>query len=500
MSAILPVVLAGGAGTRLWPLSRALLPKQFLRLTGARSLLQQTLSRLDGLDARAPCIVCNESHRFMAAAQCDEIERRCSVILLERAPRGTAPAVALAACHALAGGGDPALLVLPADHHIARADAFRDAVRAGVGLIESGALLTFGVPPARAERGYGYIRADADADAGEAGGARRIVEFVEKPSRADAQAYFESGAFHWNSGIFLFKASAYLDELSRHQPAIVQCCRAAIDSGAADLGFFRPGDAFAESPSDSIDCAVMERTDRALMLELDAGWSDIGSWRALREATRRGPERNAGIGGNAIIGDVIAVDTSDSLIHAEHRLVATLGVDNLVVVETADAVLVAAESEAARVGEIVKQIKALSRSEHHLHRRVHRPWGAYETVDAAPGYLVKRITVAPRARLSMQRHRHRSEHWIVVEGVARVHCDGVDSTLRANESTYIPPGRKHRLHNPGERPLELIEVQVGAHLSEDDIERFDDDYGRDEHNQNEHNQNEHDRDEHKRDD
>ena len=474
MTAILPVVLAGGMGTRLWPLSRELMPKQFLRLTGEHSMMQQTLLRLRPLEGvLPPCIVCNEAHRFLVTGQCREIGQAWGAILLEGTPRGTAPAIALAACHALAKEEDPALLVLPADHHVASEDAFRDAVRAGLDLVETGALATFGVRPTRPDTGYGYIRAGAAVE----GSARsieahRIEQFVEKPERTAAQSYLASGHFYWNSGIFLFKASAFAAELERHQPAMLECCRAAVASGATDLDFFRPGEAFERSPHDSIDYAVMEKTSNGIVVPLDAGWSDVGAWPALHEAI--GADTND----NAITGDVVAVETSGSLVRAGHRLVVTLGVDRLVVVETADAVLVASAERAPEVKGVVRLLKERSRTEHHLHRRVYRPWGSYETVESGEGYLVKRISVTPGARLSMQMHRHRSEHWVVVRGTAHVTCDDVERTLQENESTYIPVGGKHRLHNPGPETLELIEVQIGSYIGEDDIVRFDDDFGR----------------------
>ena len=475
MTAILPVVLAGGAGTRLWPLSRELHPKQLLRLTGEHSMLQQTLRRLRPLHTLPPCIVCNEAHRFLVTGQCREIEQSWGAILLESVPRGTAPAIALAACHALARGEDPVLLVTPADHHIARADAFREAVRAGLGHAESGALVTFGVRPSRPETGYGYIRAvAAECEEGRSPGpgvGRRIEAFVEKPDHAAAQSLVASGDSLWNSGIFLFKASAIAAELERHRAGILECCRAAVASGTVDLGFFRPGEAFERCPHDSIDHAVMEHTSRGVVVSLDAGWSDIGSWPSLHEA-------GAGVDGNAITGDVIAEATSGSLVHAGHRLVVTLGIDRLVVVETADAVLVASADRACEVKGVVRRLKRSSRPEHRLHRRVYRPWGWYETIESAPGYLVKRITVEPGARLSMQMHRHRSEHWVVVRGTAHAVCDGAERVLRENESTYIASGCKHRLYNPGPGLLELVEVQVGAYIGEDDIIRFDDDFGR----------------------
>ena len=469
MTPILPVILAGGPGTRLWPLSRALHPKPFLALTGGRSLLQETLLRLAPLDgALDPCIVCNEENRFLAAEQCREIGRSWSAILLEEVPRGTAPAAALAACRALAAGEDPALLVLPSDSHFEDAGRFREAVSAGLGAAAGGRLVTFGVPPSAPETGYGYIRAGEALE----GGARRVAEFVEKPDRAAAERYVASGAFLWNSGVFLFRASAFARALSRHAPAVLARCREAIETGAADLDFFRPGPAFARAPAASIDRAIMERTDAAAVVPLETGWSDLGSWPALHAAAA------ADVAGNVLAGDVVAVETAGSLVRAESRLVATVGVDRLIVVETADAVLVAAWDAAQRVSEVVARLEALSRPEHRVHRRVWRPWGSFETVEAGDGYRVKRLTIEPGARLSLQAHRHRSEHWVVVRGTARVTRGDATLTLSENQSTYIPRGSRHRLGNPGETPLEVIEVQVGDYLGEDDIERFEDDFGR----------------------
>ena len=470
MTPILPVVLAGGSGARLWPLSRALHPKQFLALTGGRSMMQETLLRLAPLDgALDPCIVCNEEHRFLAAEQCREIGRPWSAILLEAAPRGTAPAAALAACRALAAGEDPALLVVPSDGHVEDAGRFREAISAGLGAAEKGSLVTFGAPPSAPETGYGYIRPGEALD----GNARRVAEFVEKPDRAAAERYVESGEFLWNSGMFLFKASAWAAALSRHAPEVLARCREAIEAGAADLDFFRPGPAFARAPTASIDRAVMEKTDDAAVALLGTGWSDVGSWPALHAASA------VDAAGNALVGDVVAVDTAHSLVRAESRLVATVGVDRLIVVETADAVLVAAWDAAQRVREAVARIKASPRPEHRAHRRVYRPWGSFETVEAGDGYRVKRLAIRPGARLSLQSHRRRSEHWVVVRGVARVTRGESTLTLSENQSIHIPRGERHRLGNPAETPLEVIEVQVGEYLGEDDIVRFDDDFGRD---------------------
>ena len=465
---IRPVLLAGGAGTRLWPLSRERYPKQFLKLDADRSLLQEALLRVAPPAARPPVIVCNDEHRFLVAEQCREVGVAPHAILLEGTPRNTAPAIALAACHALAGGDDPMLLVMSADGRIAHRDAFMAAVRAGRGCADAGRLVLFGAKPTASETGYGYIRAGAPAD----GRARNVVEFVEKPSLEAARRFVASGEFHWNTGIFLFRASAYLDALARHAPDVLAACQAAIAEGREDLDFFRPGAAFARAPAISIDHAVMEKTEAAAVVPVDMGWSDVGSWPALR-ALHQADDAN-----NALTGDVLLVDAKNSLVHATHRLVAAVGIEGLIVVETADAVLVAAQHAAQRVKEVVARLEAESRPERLAHRRVHRPWGWFETIDAGPGYQVKRITVNPGAQLSLQRHRHRSEHWVVVTGTAQVRRDGQTFDLAENQSTYIPPGARHRLANPGAAALQIIEVQVGDYLGEDDIERFEDDFGR----------------------
>ena len=469
MTRILPVVLAGGSGTRLWPLSRELHPKQFLALTGGRSMMQETLLRLASLeDALGPCIVCNEEHRFLAAEQCREIGCSWNTMLLESSPRNTAPATTLAACHALANGDDPVLLVVPSDGYVEHVGRFREAVLDGFGPAAAGRLVTFGVRPSSPETGYGYIRGGEAMD----GPVRRVVEFVEKPDRATAGRYVASGEYLWNSGMFLFRASAWVATLSRHAPAVLECCRAAIESGSADLDFFRPGPELARAPAVSIDYAVMERTGDAAVVPLNTGWSDVGSWSALHAVS------DVDGSNNALAGDVVAVDTTNSLVHASNRLVVAVGVDRLIVVETADAVLVADWDEAQRVKDAVGHLRALSRPEDRVPRRVYRPWGSFETVEAGDGYQVKRLTVKPGARLSLQMHRRRSEHWVVVRGTARVTCGESELTLSENQSTYIPRGSRHRLGNPGEAPLKVIEVQVGDYLGEDDIVRLEDDFGR----------------------
>lgn len=468
MAKLQPVLLSGGSGTRLWPLSREAYPKQFLPLVGRDTMLQATWRRIAPLADAAPIVVANEEHRFLAAEQLRVAGVAHADILLEPVGRNTAPAIAAAALHAMRGGDDPLLLVLPSDHVVADADAFRAAVRAASPAAEAGALVTFGIVPSSPETGFGYIHAAP----GQSATPRRVLRFVEKPDAATAQRYLDGGGYYWNSGMFLFRASRYLEELGRHAPGILDAVRAALADAAADGDFVRLGtDAFAACPSDSIDYAVMEKTDAAMVLPVDIGWNDVGSWSALWDVSAQDGD------GNAYHGDVIAVDTRNSYAYAR-RLVALVGVDDLVVVETDDAVLVARKDKVQQVKDVVARLKAEQRSHAALHREVHRPWGSYDSVDVGDGFQVKRIKVKPGARLSLQSHARRAEHWIVVRGTARVTRDNDVFELFANQSTYIPLGAKHRLENPGGETLELIEVQSGDYLGEDDIVRYDDVYGR----------------------
>jgi mannose-1-phosphate guanylyltransferase / mannose-6-phosphate isomerase len=471
---IIPVILSGGAGTRLWPLSRELYPKQLLPLAGEQTMLQETVTRLQGLEALgAPLVVCNENHRFLVAAQLSAIGVKPSAIVLEPVGRNTAPAVAVAALIACAGGDDPTLLVLPADHVIADSAALRAAVLNGAALAESGSLLTFGIVPAKPETGYGYIRAGQQVASQQPFAAFDVAEFVEKPDLATAQKYVSSGDYFWNSGMFMFRASTFLAELERFAPEMLVACRQALATAAADLDFTRlDAEAFAACPGDSIDYAVMEKTAAAVVIPLDAGWSDVGSWSALWEIGARDAD------GNVIKGDVLVRDVRNCYLHASSRLVAAVGVEDHVIIETGDAVLVAPKDRVQEVKAIVELLKRDSRDEALLHRRVNRPWGTYECIDASERYQVKRITVHPGATLSLQMHHHRAEHWVVVKGTARVTRGDETLTLSENQSTYIPLGVTHRLENPGKIPLELIEVQSGSYLGEDDIVRFEDDYGR----------------------
>jgi mannose-1-phosphate guanylyltransferase len=469
MQVILPVVMAGGTGSRLWPLSRQLNPKQFLKLCGDSTLLQQTLSRLDGLEAAPPVIICNESHRFIVAEQLRQLSVTGASILLEPIGRNTAPAIALAALNATLNGEDPVLLVLAADHFIADDKAFQQSVQTAYVLARKNKLVTFGIVPTHAETGYGYIQRGSSLP--QAG--FEVTRFVEKPDSSTAQDYMDSGDYYWNSGTFLFKASVYLEALREFRPDILEACTLAFVGGSEDMDFVRVDvDAFAECPEESVDYAVMEKTSGAAVIPLDAGWSDIGSWSALWEIGKKDSE------GNACKGDALTIDTRNSLIHAEHKLVATLGVENLVVIETKDAVLVAHKDSVQDVKKIVEAIKNDGRHEHINHREVYRPWGVYDSIDNGERYQVKRITVKPGAKLSVQMHHHRAEHWIVVSGTAKVNVGEKEFLVTENQSTYIPVGQVHCLENPGVIPLELIEVQSGSYLGEDDIVRLKDQYGR----------------------
>ena len=475
MTDLQPVLLSGGSGTRLWPLSREAYPKQFLPLAGEETMLQATWSRVAPLADARPIVVAGEDHRFLVAEQLRQSGAPAPAIVLEPAGRNTAPAIAAAALQALqdAGGGDPLLLVLPSDHVVRDADAFRAAVRAAMPAAEAGALVTFGIVPTAPETGFGYIQAAAGlAGTGRADAVRKVMRFVEKPDAATAQRYLAEGGYYWNSGMFLFRASRYLAELERFRPDILEGARAAFAAARRDGDFVRlDRDGFAATPAESIDYAVMERTDAAMVLPVDIGWNDVGSWSALWDVAERDAD------GNARHGDVIAVDSRNSYAYAR-RLVALVGVDDVVVVETDDAVLVARKDRVQQVKEVVARLKAEQRSQAALHREVHRPWGSYDSVDAGARFQVKRIKVKPGAALSLQSHTRRAEHWIVVSGTARVTRNNDVFELHANQSTYIPIGAKHRLENPGTEVLELIEVQSGDYLGEDDIVRYEDVYGR----------------------
>ena len=465
-----PVILSGGAGTRLWPLSRELYPKQLLPLIGPNTMLQDTLQRLAGLDITPPIVVCNEAHRFLVAEQLRTIGiASAGAIVLEPAGRNTAPAIALAAYAALAARGEEALLlVLPADHVIRNIGVFQQAVKVAAAAAQAGHLVTFGVVARVAETGYGYIRRGAPA-----GEAFRIAQFIEKPPLPKAQELVDSGEYYWNSGMFVFGARRYLDELKRLAPDIAAACQTAFDGAKRDLDFTRVDEvAFKECRSESIDYAVMERTADAVVVPLDAGWSDVGSWSALLEAC----DRDAA--GNVVHGDVILEDTHNSYVYSESRLVAAVGVRDHIIVETKDAVLVVPRAAAQEVKSMVNRLKAQGRYEHALHREVFRPWGSYDSLDSGERFQVKRLVVRPGGVLSLQMHHHRAEHWVVVSGTARITRGDESFLLEENQSTYIPIGARHRIENPGRIALHIIEVQSGGYLGEDDIVRFEDQYGR----------------------
>jgi mannose-1-phosphate guanylyltransferase/mannose-6-phosphate isomerase len=472
---LIPVILSGGAGTRLWPLSRELYPKQFLPLVGERTMIQDTALRSIGLpDVSGPIVVCNEAHRFLVAEQLRQIGVEPRSILLEPAGRNTAPAVAIAALAALTGAraggepGGPLLLVLPADHVLGDLEAFRRAVSAAIPAAREGRFVTFGVVPTQAETGYGYIRRGAGD-----GDVRPVAEFVEKPDAARAKTFVESGDYFWNSGMFLLPAQGYLDELGRLDSRMLTSCRKAFETAERDLDFIRlDRQAFEACRADSIDYAVMEKTTRAAVVPLDAGWSDVGSWASLQDVL---PSDAAG---NVSRGDVVAEDARNCLLYSTERLIAVVGLEGHVVIETKDAVMVAPKERVQDVKRLVEQMKKAGRSEPSLHREVFRPWGSYDSIDAGPRFQVKRLTVKPGAILSLQKHQHRAEHWVVVKGTARITRDEEVFLLSENESTFIPVGAVHRIENPGTEPLQIIEVQSGGYLGEDDIIRLDDNYGR----------------------
>lgn len=474
MPTIIPVILAGGSGTRLWPLSREAWPKQFLKIGSAHTLLQNTVLRARQLDnAAPPVVICGDAHRFIVAEQLREIGVEGATIILEPQGRNTAPAAAIAALHAQQHHGDDALVFLmSADHAVENVDAFCAAAGIAAQVAAQGRLMVFGIKPTRAETGYGYLKRGKPLG----NGAFELEQFVEKPDRQRAEAFIQSDDYAWNGGLFLFPARLFLDEFARLETgakaATVEACRAALAKAKRDLDFIRlDAQAFALAPEDSIDYAVMEKTDRAALVPMNAGWDDVGSWSYLGKLTK---DAN----GNHAHGDVVLRDSAGVLAHAEHRLVAALGVANLVIVETQDAVLVADRDRAQDVKSIVAELKKVGRAECSTHPTVHRPWGSYATIAAGPRFQVKRIIVKPQSKLSLQKHHHRAEHWIVVHGTAKVTCDDKEFLLSENQSTYIPLGAVHRLENPGKLPLELIEVQSGAYLGEDDIVRFDDAYGR----------------------
>lgn len=469
MAKIIPVILSGGSGTRLWPASRSMHPKQLLPLVGELTMLQATASRINGLAGAAEncLIVSNESHRFSVAEQINALKMRATIIL-EPEGRNTAPAVALAALHAMAQDKDAVLLIMAADHVIKDIAAFQGAVQAGMPAAEAGRLVTFGIVPTSPETGYGYVRATTNGK-----GPVPVQAFVEKPDAATAQSYLDDGDYFWNSGMFLFSAAAYLDELGEQAPEILAACRDSMAGRSRDGDFIRPDAAmFAQCPSDSIDYAVMEKSGNASMVPLDAGWSDVGSWSALQDVCDRDGD------GNSLYGDAIVHNCKDTYVQAESRLVAAIGLENVIIVETKDAVLVADKSQSQDVKELVDRLKETDRGETKLHRQVFRPWGSYDSLENADNFQVKRLIVKPGAILSLQKHAHRSEHWVVVRGKARITKNHEEFDLNVNESTYISIGDVHRIANPFDEPVHIIEVQCGDYLGEDDIVRLEDNYGR----------------------
>ncbi len=477
---IVPVVLSGGSGTRLWPVSREKHPKQLQPLLGDESLLQNTLRRLEGLPLGGPIVVSNQEYRFITAEQLRQLGLVKWALLLEPVGRNTAPALTAAALYATRSGADPVLLATPADHHVRNPAAFRNAVLRGLPAAEAGAVVTFGIVPDRPETGYGYIETRVGAGDTAAGAAMELLAFREKPDAATAQAYVDGGRHFWNSGIFMLRASVWLKAIGHFAPGILAACTRAVEGASDDGDFVRlDAAAFSASPADSIDYAVMEKLPSATELgipsqvvPLDVGWSDVGAWDALWQAITRDADDNA------MKGDVWLEDSHGNLVIAEHGLVACIGCEDMVVVETADAVLIAPKARTQEVKTIVSRLKAAGRSEAELHRKVHRPWGWYDSIDSGARFQVKRIVVRPGATLSLQMHHHRAEHWVVVRGTAKVTRGDEILLLGENESTYIPLGVTHRLENPGQIPLEIIEVQSGSYLGEDDIVRFEDNYGR----------------------
>ncbi len=464
-----PIIMAGGTGSRLWPLSRELFPKQFQKLHGNQTMLQATIERLQGLDCLTPIVICNENHRFIVAEQLRQIGQLNHNIILEPVGKNTAPAIALASFYTTKNGANPDLLILPADHVILDTPAFQTSIKQALSHIENNKLVTFGIVPHSPETGYGYIQCGEQlAQTGLV-----VNQFVEKPDQQTAQSYLDSGSYLWNSGMFAFKAENYLKELKIHRPDIYNVCQQATEQLDSDLDFIRINDKiFHTCPEESIDYAVMEKTADAVVVPMDAGWNDVGAWSSLWDVSDKDQD------GNSKNGDVLCIDSYNNYILAETGLVATVGVEDCIIVQTKDAVLVTNKDKAQDVKLLVKQLQKQNRSETLLHREVYRPWGKYDSIDNGERYQVKRITVKPNEKLSVQMHHHRAEHWIVVSGTAKVSVDGKESLLSENQSVYIPLGAVHFLENPGKIPLELIEVQVGSYLGEDDIVRFEDRYGR----------------------
>lgn len=471
---ILPVIMAGGTGSRLWPMSRELYPKQFLRLHGEQSMLQETVTRLNGLGASEPLVICNEEHRFLVAEQLRQINRLSKNIILEPVGRNTAPAITLAALSAIDEGSDPLLLVLAADHVIENPEAFHQAVQNAIPFAEQGKLVTFGIVPTGPETGYGYIQRGMELGS-HTESIYRVQRFVEKPNLPTALQYLETGEYYWNSGMFLFRAKRFLEEMATFRPDILQACLKAIETLEPDQqqNFIRVDkESFSACPDESVDYAVMEKTTDAIVVPLDAGWNDIGSWAALWDVN------NKNTAGNAVTGDVFTHNAENCYINTDEKLVAAIGVENLVIVNTKDAVLVIDKSQVQDVKKVVEYLKSAQRREYRLHRESYRPWGRNDIVVNTPRYHVNRITVKPGGQFSLQMHHHRAEHWVILSGTARVTINDENFLLTENQSTFIPIGAQHRLENPGKIPLELLEIQSGSYLEDDDIVRTQDHYGR----------------------
>lgn len=471
---ILPVIMAGGTGSRLWPMSRELYPKQFLRLHGEQSMLQETVTRLNGLGASEPLVICNEEHRFLVAEQLRQINRLSKNIILEPVGRNTAPAITLAALSAIDEGSDPLLLVLAADHVIENTETFHQAVQSAIPFAEQGKLVTFGIVPTGPETGYGYIQRGMELSIN-AESVFRVQRFVEKPNLPTALQYLETGEYYWNSGMFLFRAKRFLEEMATFRPDILQACLKAIETLEPDVqqNFIRVDkESFSACPDESVDYAVMEKTTDAIVVPLDAGWNDIGSWAALWDVN------NKNTAGNAVTGDVFTHNAENCYINTDEKLVAAIGVENLVIVNTKDAVLVIDKSQVQDVKKVVEYLKSAQRREYRFHRESYRPWGRNDTVVNTPRYHVNRLTVKPGGQSSLQMHHHRAEHWVILSGTARVTINDENFLLTENQSTFIPIGAQHRLENPGKIPLELLEIQSGSYLEDDDIVRTQDHYGR----------------------
>lgn len=469
---LLPVIMAGGTGSRLWPMSRELYPKQFLRLHGVNSMLQETVNRLEGISVREPVVICNEEHRFLVAEQLRQINKLSHNIILEPVGRNTAPAIALAALNAVSQGDDPIMLVLAADHIINDCQAFHQAVTKAIPFAKKDSLVTFGIVPTGPETGYGYIQR-GETTVNDISEAFKVERFVEKPDLKTAEQYIHSGEYYWNSGMFMFRAKRYIQELEKFRPDILDACKAAMKDSDSDKDFITiDKDKFSTCPDESIDYAVMEKTSNAVVVPLDAGWSDVGSWSALWDVSSKDEL------GNAVTGDTYLHDTQNCYINTDEKLVAAVGVDNLVIVSTKDAVLVVDKSKVQDVKKIVEHLKLTKRSEYRRHRETYRPWGRCDIVVNEERFNVNRITVKPGGAFSMQMHHHRAEHWIVLSGTAKVTIGDKTFLITENQSTFIPIGSVHRLENPGKIALELIEVQSGSYLGDDDIIRIKDHYGR----------------------